>query len=153
MKKFRVIGVGLAVAAAGLIPCLPASAATAPAGVPSLGVEVVTPLPQNVNWHNGAFYNRTDVQLKLPTGYLYRDGGVTGPKGQVVYAPDGRHEGVVSVPVQCKGGAFEFSRVDTTNWLGNILNGAFNAARSGVEAAAGIAQAAVGASGTHGVAC
>jgi hypothetical protein len=151
MMKLRVIGAGLAVAAAGLIPCLPAAAAT-PVSTPTLGVEIITPLPHDVTWHNGAFY-RADVRVELPRGYMYRDGGVLGPKGELVYAPDGMHEGVVVGPVECKGSKFEFARVDTSNFLANIINGAFNAARAGVEAAAGIAQAAVGAARTPGAAC
>jgi hypothetical protein len=187
--KLRVIAFGTVVAAAGVIPCLPASAATSatvpgttqsvgaavpvtttiPSGVPVPGpdpmarvgvatpgtrvaVEVVTPLPRGITWRDDAFY-RHDGKVNLPAGYRYRDGGVLGPDGQLVYAPDGAHEGVVVGPVQCHGSDFKFSRVDTNNFIGNIINGAFNAARAGVEAAAGIVQASVGASHTKGVDC
>jgi hypothetical protein len=156
--KPRAIALGAAVAAAMIIPCVPASAATnlsAAKGdvVPvNVGVEVVTPLPPDVDWRSDAFY-RGDSRLGLPAGYAYRDGGVFGPGDQLVYAPDGRREGVVVGPVACKGGNFEFSPVDTNDFLANLINGAFNAARAGVEAAAGIAQAAVGAGKMPGAKC
>jgi hypothetical protein len=150
--KLRVIVFGVATAAAMVIPCLPASASAGTQGDTTpvnVTVDVVTPLPQGISWRDDAFY-RGDGKLALPAGYTYRDDAVFGPDGQLVYVPDGKREGLVVAPVACKGGALSFSPVDTTNWLANIINGAFNAARAGVEAAAGIAQAAVGAAKTPG---
>jgi hypothetical protein len=157
--KLRVTALSVAVgsAALGLIPfgTMSASAATAARAAgptTNVSVEVVTPLPRNIIWRDDAFYRGQD-RLPLPRGYDYRGGGVFGPNGNLVYARDTAHEGVVVVPMECRGGKIEFSPVTTTNYLANIINGAFNAARSAVEAAAGIAQAATGAASTPGAKC
>ena len=126
-------------------------AAAAASSNTSVRVNVVVPMPRDIVYRDGGYY-RGNERLPLPAGYRERGGDIYGPDG-VALAPISKHEDVVSVPVACKGGLFEFSPVTTTNWIGNIINGAFNAARAGVEAAAGIAQAAVGAASTPGAKC
>ena len=126
-------------------------AAAAAAASSNVHVEVVMPLPRDVTYRDHAYY-RDGERVKLPAGYTVKDGDIYGPDG-IALAPAGKHEEVVSVPVACHGGLFEFSPVTTSNWIGNVINGAFNAARAGVEAAAGIAQAATGAASTPGAKC
>jgi hypothetical protein len=127
-----------------------AAAASASANT-NVHVDVVVPLPGDVTYRDHGYY-RGDKPLPMPAGYKDRNGDIYGPGG-VVIAPISKHEEVVTVPVACRGGLFEFSPVSTENWISNIINGAFNAARAGVEAAAGIAQAAVGGAGTPGAKC
>jgi hypothetical protein len=170
--RARTTGLVVAVAAAGLfVTGMPAAfAATAPTATGpvaakaagpvaaasrpvSVGVEIVTPLPHGVDWHGHGFQENGKAAT-LPAGYKYKDGGVVGPDGNLVYVPDGTHDGVVVTrAVSCKGSNFEFGSVDTHNFLGNIISGAFNVARAGVDAADGIAMTAVGAADTSGVKC
>jgi hypothetical protein len=51
----------------------------------------------------------------------------------------------VAGPVACKGGNFDFSPADSGNFIADIINGAFDVARVGIDAAQGIADTAVGA--------
>ena len=52
---------------------------------------------------------------------------------------------VAAGPVACKGGYFDFSPADSGNFIADIINGAFDVARVGIDAAQGIADTAVGA--------
>jgi hypothetical protein len=128
-----------------------ASAAASSASNTTVKVDVVMPLPRDTVYRDHGYYHGDD-KLPLPEGYRMRDGNIYGPDG-IALAPISAHDDVVSVPVACRGGLFAFSPVTNGNWISNIINGAFNAARAGVEAAAGIAQAAVGGSNTPGAKC
>ena len=52
---------------------------------------------------------------------------------------------VAAGPVVCKGGNFGFNPADSGNFIADIINGAFDVARVGIDAAQGIADTAVGA--------
>jgi hypothetical protein len=59
----------------------------------------------------------------------------------------------VAGPVVCKGGAFDFGPADSGNFIANVINGAFDVARVGIDAAQGIADTAVGAGYAAGGRC
>jgi len=99
MTKLRTLVLGAAVAAAVVIPCVPASAST-PTSAATAGPMVAAPVS-------------------------------AGP--------------VAAGPVACKGGYFGFSPADSGNFIADIINGAFDVARVGIDAAQGIADTAVGA--------
>ena len=100
--------------------------------------------------------------LELPANLTVRGKGVFNGANQVFKVTGDKHDKVTgdvivdtssAKAVECHGGTFEFAPVDTSNWLANIINGAFNAALTAVNSAEGIAQAAVGASHTPGAKC
>jgi hypothetical protein len=55
--------------------------------------------------------------------------------------------------VACRGGGFGFSPADSSNFIADIINGAFDVARVGIDAAQGIADTAVGAGYAPGARC
>jgi hypothetical protein len=60
---------------------------------------------------------------------------------------------VAAGPVACKGGTFGFSPADSSNFIANIIDGAFAVARVGMDAVQGIADTAVGAGYAPGARC
>jgi hypothetical protein len=140
----------------------PALTASAQAAVNPADVKLYLPttLPDTQLDH-GKFI-RAGKTVELPADLTVRGEGVFNGKNQVFKVTgdkDGKVTGDVIVDtasakaVECHGGTFQYSPVDTSNWLANIINGSFNAALGAVNAAEGIAQAAVGASSTPGAKC
>jgi hypothetical protein len=159
----------LAASAAALaLSTTPAFAADVPAGMSPTGMSptdvrlyLPTTLPDGVQFDHGTFI-RSGKVLDLPADLTVRGEGIYNGKSEVFKVTGDKHDKVTgdvivdtasAKAVECRGGTFQFAPVDTANWLGNIINGAFNAALSAVNSAEGIAQAAVGASHTPGAAC
>ena len=153
-----------AISAAGLVlTAVPALAADAPGAINPANVKLYLPttLPDGIGFGHGQFVRDGKV-LELPADLTVRGEGVFNGTDQVFKVTGDKHDKVTgdvvvdtasAKAVECHGGTFEFASVDTSNWLGNIINGAFNAALTAVNSAEGIAQAAVGASHTPGVRC
>ena len=58
-----------------------------------------------------------------------------------------------AAPVACGGGNFGISPADSSNFIADIINAAFDVARVGIDAAQGIADTAVGAGFAPGARC
>jgi hypothetical protein len=155
----------LAAAAAALVlttaPALAANAQPTAINPTDVKLYLPTTLPDGTKFDHGEFI-RAGKTLELPADLKVRGEGIFNGKDEVFKVTGDKHDtttGEVVVDtasakaVECHGGTFQFSPVDTSNWLANIINGSFNAALGAVNAAEGIAQAAVGASSTPGAKC
>jgi hypothetical protein len=124
MTKLRIIVFGATVGVAMVIPCLSSAASAASASaVASAG---------------------TAAASASASASAVASAG-TSPAAVVLLPQDS--------PIACSGSNVGFGTADASNFLGDIISAAFNVARVAVDAAEGIALAAVGAAQTPGVGC
>jgi hypothetical protein len=115
----------------------------------NVNVSVVTELPKDVYWHDQRLYDKSG-QLNLPPGYSYRDNGIVPNNDRFYFAPDGRDQGVVVAPLSCRDGRYNTAPVQSTNWIGKIVDSALKACAGVYDAAYGIISDAAGTGGQSG---
>lgn len=161
--NIRITSLLAATAAALIMTTTPALAADTPMTMSTTPVKLYLPttFPDGTGFDHGHFLRDGKVQ-ELPADLTIRGEGVFNGQNEVFKVTGEKHDAVTgdaivdtssAKAVECHGGNFQFASVDTSNWIANIINGAFNAALGAVNAAEGIVQAATGASSTPGAKC
>jgi hypothetical protein len=115
----------------------------------NVNVSVVTELPKDVYWHDQRLYDNGG-QLNLPQGYSYRDNGIVPNNDRFYFAPDGRDQGIVVAPLSCRDGRYNTAPVQSSNWIGKIVDSALKACAGVYDAAYGIISDVAGTGGQSG---
>ncbi|HEY1623365.1 MAG TPA: hypothetical protein VGG16_06155 [Streptosporangiaceae bacterium] len=115
----------------------------------NINVSVVTQLPPGYSWDNKKLYD-DGRPVALPAGDRYADGGILGPDDKFYFAPSGKYDGVAVAPMRCQNGKYDYNKVSSGNFIGDIVDKALKACAGVYDAAYGLISDAFGGGSSSG---